>query len=473
MVAIPFPVTSSPGARPQEGAGRLINAYAVKTEQGAATPLKWLRSPGLRELTTVAGHAGYRGFIEINGSVIAALDERAVLLARSGALYAVTDLGALSGARLITVARNNASPPAIVAVTENGAFNLFADTAPTDFADADLPQPISVCNVKGYFAFAIADGRIFASDLNSVAVSSLSYTTAPAALLRGVSYRDQLFAFGADFCQVYADRGLTPFPLELQTTIPIGLAGTHAVAGWEPGFSGTLIFAAQDDRVYRLNGYTPEPVSTEDVSRDIATTPDKSVLEASVYMASGNAFWTLTRPGHWTWEFNQTTGTWNERKSYGAASWRAARTIKAFSTWVAGDRDSGAAFEISAAAYREGDDPLLFEVISGAVAAFPARLSVPRLDLNLVAAVGVAAGEDPVETDPQVEVKWSRDGGYRYGVPVWRAIGREGEGARSVSVNRLGLCGPKGYRFHVRVSDPVPVTLFGAELGGVETRAAG
>jgi hypothetical protein len=35
--------------------------------------LRWLRSPGLRELTTVAGHAGYRGVIEINGSVIAVL----------------------------------------------------------------------------------------------------------------------------------------------------------------------------------------------------------------------------------------------------------------------------------------------------------------------------------------------------------------------------------------------------------------
>jgi hypothetical protein len=66
---------------------------------GRATPLKWLRSPGLRELTTVAGHAGDRGFIEINGSVIAALEDRAVLPARSGALYAVTDHRALSGAR--------------------------------------------------------------------------------------------------------------------------------------------------------------------------------------------------------------------------------------------------------------------------------------------------------------------------------------------------------------------------------------
>ena len=41
MVAVPFPVTSASGARPQESAGRLINAYAVTTEQGAPTPLKW------------------------------------------------------------------------------------------------------------------------------------------------------------------------------------------------------------------------------------------------------------------------------------------------------------------------------------------------------------------------------------------------------------------------------------------------
>ena len=37
MVAVPFPVTSASGARPQESAGRLINAYAVTTEQGASS----------------------------------------------------------------------------------------------------------------------------------------------------------------------------------------------------------------------------------------------------------------------------------------------------------------------------------------------------------------------------------------------------------------------------------------------------
>jgi hypothetical protein len=474
MAAVPLPVTSSPGSAPQEGAGRLINCYCVKTEQGAPTPLKWLRSPGLRTLVTDATHAGLRGAIEHNATVILLMGERARLLAKSGALYTITDLGALSGTDLATVAKNGVPSPgtAIVAVTSAGAFNLSTIGAPSNFADSDLPPPNSVSNVKGYLTFTIAEGRIFCTDLNAVTVNALSYTTAPGPLLRGVSYRDQFFAFGSDFCQVYADRGLTPFPLELQTTIPIGIAGTHAAAGWEPGFTGSLAFVAQDDRVYRLDGYTPQPISTEDVSRDIASTPDKSVLEASVYMANGNAFWCLTRPAHWSWECNLNTGTWNERRSYGANCWRVSRTIKAFSRWIAGDRATGAVFEIDPAAQREGDDPLVLEIVSGTVAAFPDALQAPRLKVNMVAAAGSAAGADPIETDPQLEIAWSRDGGYRFGTPVLRAIGREGEGRRAIAVNRLGLAADKGYRFRLRVSDPRPVILFGADIGNPERRTA-
>ena len=470
MTVVPFPVTSAPGARPQESAGRLVNAYAVKTEQGARGPLKWQRAPGLRELASVSDRAGYRGFIEVNGNVLAALEDRAVLIAKSGSTVSVTDLGALDGTGLITIAKNNAVPADIVAVTEEGAFNLYADDAPDNFADADLPQPNSVSGVKGYFAFTIADGRLFASNLNSVDLNSLSFATAPGHLLRGVAYRDEWFVFGDDFCQVYRDAGLEHFPFDLVATIPIGLAGTHAIAGWEPGFTGTMVWAAQDDVVYKLNGYTPQPISTEDVSRDIAATPDKSVLEAAVYMSNGNAFWVLTRPGSWSWTLNLTTGTWGQRASYDQQSWRAARTIKAFSAWLAGDRRTGKLFEIGADVFREGDDPLVFEVVSGAVLASPNRLAVGRLDVDMVAAVGRAGGEDN-EADPQVEISWSLDGGYRWSNPVFRAIGREGESRKTISVNRLGLAGPKGIMIKLRVSDPVHVTLFGAALTLIEQRA--
>ena len=65
-----------------------------------------------------------------------------------------------------------------------------------------------------------------------------------------------------------------------------------------------------------------------------------------------------------------------------------------------------------------------------------------------------------------------RDGGYRFGAPVLRAIGREGEGRRAIAVNRLGLANDKGYRLRLRVSDPRPVILFGADISNVQTRTA-
>lgn len=473
MTAVPFPVTSSPGPRPQEGAGQLVNCFTVKTEQGAPTPIKWVRSPGLATLATAVTYVSFRGFLEYNGSLISILGTRVQLLSKSGTVYSFTDLGALSGTALVTVAKNNAATPDIVCVTSDGAFNLFTGSAPTSFADADLPTPNSVCAVKGYFFWTHASGRISASDLNAITVNSLSYTTAPAGLLRGVSFRDQLFAFGANFCQVYVDAGATPFPFSLQTTIPVGIAATHAVAGWEPGFTGVLCWVAQDDTVRKLDGYTPTQISTEDVSRDIAATPDKSVLECACYMSNGNAFFVVSRPGFWTWEYNQTTGTWNERKSYGVDDWRITRTARAFNIWVAGDRDTGTVFEISPTTYREGDDPLVMEMTSGAVQAFPARLGVPRLDVNMTAAVGSAAGEDPIETDPQVEIGVSRDGGYSFGNPLLRSIGGEGDSKRSVSVSRIGASGPKGFRIRLRISDPVPVTVMGAAISGIEQRAPG
>ena len=47
MVAIVFPTSSSPGLRPQESAGRLINAFVEKTESGAPGTTLWRRSAGL------------------------------------------------------------------------------------------------------------------------------------------------------------------------------------------------------------------------------------------------------------------------------------------------------------------------------------------------------------------------------------------------------------------------------------------
>lgn len=458
---IPFPISSAPGAKPQEGGGRLINCYAEKTEPGARAPVVWKRSPGLRQKLFITGHSHLRGAILVSSTLILILDSRAY---NTTSVFSQSNLGALSGSARVTVAKNNAGTPNIVCVTENGAFNLFTGSAPTSFADSDLPQPNSVCDIDGYLIFSIADGRIFATGLNAVTVASNSFTTEQGlSLRRVVKFRGELFAFGDKWTGLYRNAGTSPFPLERQFTIPRGICGTHAIAGWEEGWTNDLIWVGEDSVVYRMNGYTPEPISTPDVVRSIETATSRSLLEASVYMHNGNAFWVLTSPGEWTWEYNQTTKNWNERKSFNDEDWRLSCTVWAFDQWLSGDRATGKLFKIDGTYFREADDPLILELQTGIVANFPAKLGAPRVDFDITAAVGLADGENPVQTDPVVQISWSDDGGYSFNNPVNRAIGGEGESIRNVTVLRTGVSKAKGRRYKLRVSDPVHVGIMGGQ----------
>lgn len=475
MAAIPVPISSSPGVKPQEGAGRLVNCFAEKTESGARFPVIWRRSAGLRFVADVntANHIHTRGGILVGSTLLVVFNTRVWAFDSS---FTATNLGALTGTDPVTCAKNNAGTPNIVAVSQSaGAFNLFTGGAPTAFADPDLPaNPTSVSVLDGYFLFTFADGRIFASDLNAVTVSALSFNTEQTigSVLRGVVYRGEFFAFGERGCGVYKDAGTTPFPLARLTEIEKGIAGTYAIAGWEPGWIKQLIWVGEDGVVYRLNGYTPQAISTPDVTRAIAAAiaaGGGSSLEATVHMQGNHAFWRLTYPGNWSWEFNATTSNWNERESYNLGYSRGSGSIWAFNYWVQGDRSTGKLFVVDDKYfYEDTSDPLIMQMDTGAIADFPARIAVPQADFDFTTGVGVSSGANPIQTDPQVQIAWSLDGGGSYGSYVNREIGGEGEYGKAVRVNRLGLTKGKGMRFRLRVSDPVHVAFLGGQTATEE-----
>lgn len=471
MTAIPFPISSSPGVKPQEGAGRLFNCFAIKNEQTARYPVTWRRCAGLREALTVPGFIHLRGAIVVGSTLVAVFDERVFAITKSGVTYSATNLGELTGTGRVTLAKNSNSTPDIVAVTSAGAFNLFVNSAPTDFADSDLPQPNSVAEYKNYFIFTNGSGEIWATGINSVSVASDAFTAAPGPLLRGVSFRGEFFAFGTDFIQPYQDAATAPFPLAPSITgggvIPRGLVGTHAVAGWEPGWAGEILWTADDSTVRQLVGYEGKVVSNDAVSRDIeraVKAGDGSLLEADVYMQGSVPFWRLTYPGNWTWEYNLQSGNWNEKKSFNRDDNRGSFTVKAFDRWLIGDRATGKLGEIDDAYYREFGEPLPGRGRSGVFAQFPARFQIPRIDLDFTAAVGISTGEDPIQTDPTVLIRWSTDGGYTWSNPVRRKLGKQGVGDQRVTVQRGPMAGPKGVVIEWEVDDPVHVQFHGGQI---------
>lgn len=468
MPDIVFPTSSAPGTKPQESGGRLVNAFGEKTAVGAPSKIIIRRSPGLVRVAEASGRTHTRGFMDADTVAFWILDDRAV---KFDSAYTITDLGALSGDLPVTLAKNNAASPDYVVVTENGCFNLFTGSAPTSFADADLPaSPTSVCDFDGYFVWTYGDGRVFASDLNAVTVNALSFTTEQGLVCRrAVRYGGRLYILGDKWTGVYRDAGTSPFPFAREATVPRGIVGTHAIAGWETGWANQLIFVGDDFIVYRLDGYTPVPVSTDDVSRDVQAAVlagNSNLIEAFVYMYGKNAFWVVSCHDTFTWEYNLTTGEWNERLSYAIDNWKGMKSIRIFNNWHIGDEYSGELYTISGDYFLEGTDPLIWNVESGIVSGFPRGTVIPRASFHITSGVGTYPGVP----NPVVEISWSLDGGASYGTPVLRRLGGPGETKSHPYILNTGLSRGQGVRFRLKVSDAVHVGLNG---GTVEIESRG
>ena len=463
MTQIPFPLSTAPGRRLHESAGRLINCYAEPMGQGAAYPAKFVRVPGLTSFGT-SSQSGPRGQIAIGSTLYTAFSGQLYKSTSSGG--ALASVGSLSGTLPVYFARNNKSPtPDQVVVTENGAFTFTSSSVAGSYPDADLPQPNSVTSIDGYLVFSIGDGRAFATDLNSPAVNALSFGTAefkPDSLLRAVAVGGVLLMCGTETIEVWQDIGASPFPFTRSAVVKgPGLVATSAISGFEDGFTGAVLYVGSDYGVHKLNGYMTEKISPPDLDGLIEALSDKTTLEMCSYVSRGRAVTTITCAS-WSWEYNHNTGKWNERTSYGLTRWRGKHACKAFNYWIVGDSTSGNLYRIDASAEMEGTNPLIYRIESGPVVKFPARQIVPRADFDFVTGVGVATGSEPDQTDPSARVWWCDDG-LNWKGPRIVKIGRQGAPNRCV-VTLTGLAGAEGRRWAIEMPDAVYASLLGGEM---------
>lgn len=468
MVAISFPITTAPGMRPGEGAGRLINAYAEKLQDGARSPFIRRRAPGLRLLATAA-HSVCRGMHFYNGDLFVAEKDRLEKVAFVTDAYVASDIGALPGELRVSFARNNKAPvPDILCVTENDVYVVTTGSPPASLGDGDLPQPLSVCFLAGYFIFPIRDGRFFFSGINDTTVNALDFGKAESrsgGILNAVPYGEMLLVCGTTFLEFWQNAGnATGSPFSRAATFPsVGIASTFAIGGFEDGFSN-VVFVGSDSGVYLLpGGYSPTKISPPALDRLIAAVSDKSLLDVTVSVTPGHHWAAISGPG-FTWVYDIEAGLWHERASYQEAIWRAICSAPAFGGWALGDRETGEIWFIDENYPKEGSEPLVQTVYSQPMTGFPNRAAYPRVELDFTAGQGLVAGEEPIETDPVCLISWSDDGGVAFRTPVKRSLGALAKTQSRVTVNRTGIAGPYGRVWRVDVSDPVYAGLLGGEV---------
>lgn len=453
---IPFPVQTSPGAKAQEAGGRIINGYADQLGDQAPSKTVIRRGPGLVNFGTSA-RTGFRGSIVVNGVLYSAFNGKLEKWTSAGG--ASVNVGNLNGTKRGFFAANNNTTPDKVFVDPDGNIATFTPTAVTNsWPDPDLPAVNSVDFLDGYLVFTTGDGRAFATDLNSTSVNALSFGKAeakPDGLVRAVAWGGRLLFFGTQTTEIWTDAGTVPFPFARNTVIPRGLAGPYCVSGYEDGFSKGPIFVGDDSCVYALQGYTPTKVSIPDIDGLIEAVSDKTTIEMTCYMSKGHAFCEISCPA-WTWVLDVSTSQWAEAYSYLATRTRRAGAINAFSKWLTGDTLSGNIQQITATANDEVGSPLRLRIESGPVMNFPGGTTVGRADFYFTTGVGIGTGTDPIQTDPNVEISWSDDGGISWSSPIIRPLGQQAVSGQLISlVSCTGRSGWQGRRWRVDISNPV------------------
>jgi hypothetical protein len=354
----------------------------------------------------------------------------------------------------------------MVAVGSDGVFEVRAAEV-VAYSDSDVGSPNSVCFLGGYFFFTYGNGLCRSSGLNTTAINLLDVVTAesnPDGLLRAIPFKATLLLFGQDSLEFWSGTppNDTGFPFNFVAAVPHGLLSTYAIAGHEQGFGNNLLWVGKDFGVWHLsNGYTPEKVSPPDLDRLISLA-DPTTLEAFCYTSAGRSVWGISS-SDWTWEFNLNTLNWNERKSWLKNRWRGTQTFYAFGAWRVGDTDSGQILTIDHTVRREAGEPLRMRLESAPVHDFPNRTAIPRIDIDVTTGVGDSQGEEPIETDPVIEVAVARDC-VNFDPPRQIKLGRQAIVDKRVMATRFGISGEKGLRVRLDVADPVHVGIVGADV---------
>lgn len=465
---IPWPLSTSPGNRPQESAGQLINCYAEPLGKGARSEAVWRRVPGNTQFAT-SSQENFRGAVQVDSTLFEIFEGQVMSSTSAGG--AMTTEDTLSGEAEVFIAVNNKAPTKDVVVVDHdeGAFVLNPSNGDVDdFPDVDLPQPADVCFIDGYFFFPIGDGRCFASGLNATTISALDFITAEAkrdTLLRGVPWNGQLFLCGTGSIEVWSgdNPNATGFPFNRVTVIQRGLAGRYCITGFQDGFGKGLFIVGDDNAVHAITGYQPDKISSPDLDRLLEQVTDKDTIKMHAYVSRGRGV-VLVKTPDWCWEFNMNSGKWNERKKYLGGTWRGVAPLYAFSKWLLGDTNSGNLYQIDASAAREFGEPLRARLESGPVQDFPNRMQISRIDIDVVTGVGIATGDDPEQTNPDIELSVSRNSGVDWDIPRLLKLGRQAIAEQRVYDTRFGLSGPQGPRVRVDIASAVDMGVMAATM---------
>ncbi len=439
-----------------------VNLYLYYPNTQTTSPESLLLPAGIT-LGTTAGSEANRGSHTFKGvpyfvqgsdlySVQESIDGSGV---RSYSSAKVNGSTAISGNERVTLRDNGADGDQMVIIdpSSDEKFNawIYDGSNLTQISDTDFDGPVSTIDfIDGYFTFTKKDGqKVFISNLRDGSdYIATDFTEAEAdpdnTVGQWVLNKQTWFIFGEETLQPYQNVGGAGFPFQ---TIE---GGTHSV-GLRSKFAieeiaGQMIWLGGRDkespRFWMSGGGQPVPISTAAIDIVIGSYSNTVLDQAFCwrYSQAGAEFVAFTFPTESTIVYEHTASVragrpiWHTRVSKDGqndAPCRISSVTYAFNRTLVGDTLSSNIGLLSETNYQEygADIPRYF------VTPFLGKDGMPFFIQSLEIVVESGVGSD---TDANVAMSFSTDGGRTFNNPITRTAGKIGEYNTRTIWNSLG-----------------------------------
>lgn len=410
---------------------------------------------------------------------------------------AAVKLGNIDGSGPVIAASSDPGEDRITVFATGGVQNyLYLKPAigPESFgsyADFGYP-PISgathVAFIDSYLVFSVPNTNLFyVSDPNAPLVDPLSFASAegsPDKINGIIAANRELWIFNEQSIEVWANTGNADFPFQRISGgfIELGCIAKYSICKNK----GVIFWLGQNGSVYMTQGLTPKRISTHAIEQKIQTALDIKSGVGFAYEKDGHQFYVLNF-NEFTLAYDTATGLWHERAytnegalerhranfyayydkfeniegAVSAASGELnAQAGFAYSRHYVGDYESNKVYVLDSDYYLDDQQMITRlrrspHVSTGLTNAFHHSL---QIDME----TGVGLDGIQQGTDPQAMLIFSDDGGHTWSNEKWASIGKIGARYTRVIWRRLGRSRDRIYE--VRITDPVPVTIIGAQI---------
>jgi hypothetical protein len=470
MPQIPFVGASYQARSSNLDAQACINLFPVLGESGTAKAVSALYgTPGLRPLVS-APSGPVRGLhVPTNGSD--ALVVAGGFVYRLSKSFVLSKIGAVDGLATPVDITDNGTQAVIVTGNAGYLVDLSANTVTqiTDDAfygagSADILDTFAIFNRPGTNQFYISGSNEITFDALDFASAESNYEP----IVRLLVNHGEIVIFKETVAEIWRASGDVDFPFarDGNAAIEQGCAAPRSVASMDNSVFWLGKNADGGGIIWRLNGYTPQRVSTDAIEYAIAQYDTIADAIAYAYQQEGHTFYVISFPtGGATWVYDAATQLWHQRAYLNPANGKLGRHRSNCHMYyagqnVVGDYETGALYALDLDYYQDGTDPL--PAIRAA-----AHISGPdyswvihnRLQVDFETGVGLITGQGAA---PVVLLDWSDDGGHTWSSQRAASLGRIGQYRARVFWTRLGRARDRVYR--VTISDPVKRVIIGAAV---------